>query len=45
MKCNDCKQEKPDVRWRTCPYAEEIYCKEVWLWLCDECSYERYLDT
>lgn len=44
LKCDDCKEVKPDVCETTCPFAEEIYNKKVNVTLCKDCYYERCQD-
>jgi hypothetical protein len=40
-KCDDCEEYKDDVEYVICPYDADIYDKETWCWLCDECYRQR----
>lgn len=40
-RCQDCKQRKPDVKRRHCPYQKDVNNKTVWVTLCDDCTTER----
>ena len=44
MKCDDCYEEKEDVKETICPFAEDIYNKSIACKLCDDCYHERCMD-
>lgn len=41
MNCDDCGEDKEDVKETTCPYAEEINDSIIECCLCDDCYHER----
>jgi len=42
--CEDCKQKKPDVHTRECPYVKELYDRTDMVTICDACYKERLYD-
>ena len=45
MICEDCGEDKDDVQERLCPYSLEIYNEEEWVFICDVCEHERWMDV
>lgn len=44
LKCQDCKECKPDVKETACPFVQEIYDKIEMVTICGDCYYERCQD-
>lgn len=44
MICDDCGEDKEDVKETACPYAEEIDDNIIECNLCDDCYHERCMD-
>lgn len=45
MKCEECHQQKPDVRRRLDPYAWEVFDEERHVLMCDDCEQIRARDA
>lgn len=41
LRCQDCGKSKDDVRDRFCPYAADVYEKEVPITVCIDCYNNR----
>ena len=44
LKCDDCGEEKEDVKDTFCPYQEDVCDNNVEVKLCDDCYHERCMD-
>lgn len=44
LKCQDCGEEKEDVRETTCPYDSEINEIETPITVCGDCYHQRGMD-
>lgn len=42
--CDDCHEFKPDARYTTCPYMQDIYGEIEECILCDDCEYARCME-
>ena len=44
MTCDDCDEDKEDVKKVNCPYAKEINDSIIECDLCDDCYHDRCMD-
>lgn len=42
--CADCKEIKADVSLVNCPFQEDVYDRQIPVYLCDACFHERVMD-